>query len=375
MEIEQYVAKKKIIHQKLISYLESDDDIEEECQNLLLAIRNQQINDDPIELKEFFLMIIKFTNFYYRKRNFFEKIERIIMCFRSEIEKNYTNSEIFEIFSGNKRVLLFITESNIFKFDKQHALQLMNKKFSYESYCCYFYFYIKPFIDSKKQNSILAFMKSDKDYESDSFADNQKEAENETYICKIIRNDDFPEFIKYTNQEEMSFSEKVRPSIFESNKVLLQRSPYLIEYAAFFGSFQIFKFLHLNEIDLSSTLWGYAIHSQNFDIIHILEENNVEPPDYSFKDCVIDAIKCHNCEIKDYLHEKKIKSYTKFDEDFKIASLKYRNYQYFPTDFNNYKLFYYLCKYNYIVLVRLLLKTTDLASSINKLIILMKIFF
>lgn len=375
MEIEQYIAKKKLIHQKLIDYLDSDDDIEEECQNLLLTIHNQQIKNDPIELKEFFLMLLTFTNFYHRKRDFYDKIDRILACLRDEIEENYTNSEIFEIFHSNKRVLLFLTENNIFKFDRQHVILLMNKKFLSESYHCYFFFFIKPFIDSKKQNSILAFMKSDKDYESDSFADNQKEAENETYICKIIRNDNFPEFIKYTNQEEMSFSEKVLPSIFETNKVLLQRSPYLIEYAAFFGSFQIFKFLHLNEIDLSPSLWSYAIHSQNFDIIHILEENNVEPTDYSFKECVIDAIKCHNCEMKDYLHEKKIKSYTKFDEDFKIASLKYRNYQYFPTDFNNFKLFYYLCKYNYIGLVKLLLKNTDLGLSINKLIILMKIFF
>ena len=51
----------------------------------------------------------------------------------------------------------------------------------------------------------------------------------------------------------------------------------LVEYAAFFGSIQIFKYLLVNQVKLIPSLWIYAIHSRNPEIIHLLEENNIEP--------------------------------------------------------------------------------------------------
>ena len=52
----------------------------------------------------------------------------------------------------------------------------------------------------------------------------------------------------------------------------------LIEYAAFFGSIQIFNYLKLNKISLTPSLWKYAIHGNNAEIIQILEENHFQLP-------------------------------------------------------------------------------------------------
>ena len=53
----------------------------------------------------------------------------------------------------------------------------------------------------------------------------------------------------------------------------------LIEYSAFYGSIQIFNFLRMNNVELSPSLWLYAIHGNNAELIHLLEENKVEPKD------------------------------------------------------------------------------------------------
>ena len=51
----------------------------------------------------------------------------------------------------------------------------------------------------------------------------------------------------------------------------------LIEYTVFFGSNQIFNYLITRELKLTPSLWLYAIHSKNAEIINILEENYIEP--------------------------------------------------------------------------------------------------
>ena len=63
----------------------------------------------------------------------------------------------------------------------------------------------------------------------------------------------------------------------------LKKKVSLIEYAAFFGSIQIIQYLMINGISLQPLSWIYAIHSQNVDFIHLLEEKHVLPSiDISF---------------------------------------------------------------------------------------------
>ena len=64
----------------------------------------------------------------------------------------------------------------------------------------------------------------------------------------------------------ISLLSTIKPSIFEINK-------YLIEYAAFFGSIRIFQYLRFNNIELQPSLWFYAIHSNNTEMIHLLERD------------------------------------------------------------------------------------------------------
>ena len=92
-------------------------------------------------------------------------------------------------------------------------------------------------------------------------------------------------------------------SIFETNPFLIKRKASLIEYAAFFGSIQIFKYLQLNNVELTPSLWLYAIHCNNPEIIHLLEENHVIPEDKSYFECYKESIKCHHNNIANYIKD------------------------------------------------------------------------
>lgn len=126
--------------------------------------------------------------------------------------------------------------------------------------------------------------------------------ENDSYLCQIIRNDSIDEFVIYVNQTNLSIStENIKPSIFETNFFLLKRIFIisLTDYAAFFGAIQIINFLRLNNVRMSSSLWLYAIHSNNAELIHLIEGEKVRKMvDLRY---LKEAIKCHHNDIANYI--------------------------------------------------------------------------
>ena len=155
-------------------------------------------------------------------------------------------------------------------------------------------------------------------------------------------------------------------SIFETNSLIKDKKPTLIEYCAFYGSIQIFNFLRMNNIDLEPTLWIYSIHSNNAEIIHILESNLVEPIDDTYEECLCEAIKCHHNEFVRYIKDNKytpklttnliIKEQISFEERVISFCFKYYNYKNFPMRFNQKFIFYYLSKYDYMKIVKIFIK-------------------
>ena len=119
----------------------------------------------------------------------------------------------------------------------------------------------------------------------------------------MIRQDSVEEFIKYVNQKNFLLTSKVNRSIFETNTFLIENEPTLIEYAFFFGSIQIFQYLKTNNVDLSTSLWLYAIHSKNAEMIYFLETNSIQPPENTYETCIIEAIKCHHYDIAIYIKD------------------------------------------------------------------------
>lgn len=101
--------------------------------------------------------------------------------------------------------------------------------------------------------------------------------ENDTYICKIIRDDSIIELITYVNKNNISLLTRIQIPLFETNSILLKKEPELIEYSAFYVSIQIFRYLIQNNVQLTENIWEYEIHGRNTEVIHMIEENQIDP--------------------------------------------------------------------------------------------------
>ena len=206
----------------------------------------------------------------------------------------------------------------------------------------------------------------------DDFNKKRKIGENDSYICSLIRNDSIDEFVAFIEKNNYSRQSLINSSIYETNSFLIKnQNQQLIEYAAFFGSIQIFNYLRLNRIELTPNLWLYAIHGKNADIIHLLENNHIEPNEKSYKEYLIESIKCHHNDICEYI----INSYL-LNEDIEMTLkqcdvlkkiFECYNFSFIKSKFITKSSFYNLCKYDYYLFVKILMRRID--SDINNLVL------
>ncbi|KAK8865149.1 hypothetical protein M9Y10_010683 [Tritrichomonas musculus] len=354
MDIQQYVAQLKEQYKLLLEFLEDDVEIDEyiNISKKFDAIKQKKNRE---ELVSFLLLLLNILDNHARKNKLFQKTKKIILYFSHEIKQTLSNSEIFDIFKGNKLIILFLLKNQIITPDKFVTDFIL----SYPDYCHFF----SPEIGLKTD-----------DYSQDhNFEEKRQIGQNDSYICSLIRSDLIDDFVAYVSQTNLPISDiKIKPSIFETNSFLIDKHPTLIEYSAFFGSIQIFNFLRLNKVELTSSLWLYAIHSNNAELIHLLEANNVKPDDITYEECLFESIKCHHNGVANYIRnnfliingnsEQKIC----FLESLFSISLHYYNYSFFPNNVNQPFLFFYLCQYNHYYIVNLLmeLKKNDIESQI-----------
>ena len=149
-----------------------------------------------------------------------------------------------------------------------------------------------------------------------------KEGINPLEIVKILRNDDLEKLQEISTQNNFDFNQKIKPSLYERYSFINKENVSLIDYCAFFGSIQCFKYLLLNGANVKNTL-KYAIAGGNLEIIHLCEQNNS-----LFKEVFETAIEFHRNDIFYYFYDKKIIE----NNDIKklgIKCIKYNNYEIF----------------------------------------------
>ena len=167
-----------------------------------------------------------------------------------------------------------------------------------------------------------------------------------------------------------------------ANNYLNKKESSLIEYAAFYGSIKIFKYLQMNNAEINSSLWYYVIHGNNAELFEFLEEKNICPCENDddedtddlvksngYIDCLREAIKCHHNNIAFYIRNNFIikLSFNLFKHD-----LKYFNYHYLVNDIDNLTNIFNLpsyANYNYPYIVYTLLNDQELAKLLQVRII------
>ena len=319
MEVKQYLDARKTLQNHLLDFIDNQDDDQNSYKNLISDIQKCNITENKNEFQLFLNLLTVISNNHHRCSDFFIKIDQILSFLNQKIKRTFSNLEIFNIFKCSKRLLLFFIKNDFFVND-ENIIKMINK-IDYFSNC----------------NS------SDENHEK------KKEiGENDQYICQLIRKDLVAPFITYINQANISLETTIKNSIYETNSFLCHKTVTLLEYATFFGSIQIFKYLLFNGCILRPSLWLFALHSNNAEIIHILEENKIKLE--SDKKCLIEAIKCHHNNIVNYIKD----NYTQ--KKSLSLSFMYYNYEILSEDEVNDDFLIYSCRFNYVELVKILLK-------------------
>ncbi|KAK8885116.1 hypothetical protein M9Y10_044245 [Tritrichomonas musculus] len=375
MSIQAYNEQKKELQNNLLAYIENESNDTSNLETLINCIESQKILEDQGEFRELLKLISKIFKNHHRNSSFIQKNEELLSRLSGQIKQTFSNSDIFEIFKNNKRLLLYLIQNQIIQIDKSIADSIIMK--------CeekYFYPEIKPLISEKEGEDIKNSLLEIDSEIFDTFEKNRQTGENESIICELIRNDSVEEFISYVTKVNFDLNYSIKPSIFETNSFLIGKNPKLIEYSAFYGSIQILQFLSRNKIELKPSLWLYAIHSNDADMIHFLEQNQISPSDSSYEECIHESIKCHHNDIAAYIHENYLDKSAeeenlneKYNSNVLYYSFRYYNYSFFPDDFGNKFIILYLCQFNYHKLVFLLLDSMTVNVNIttisNQLII------
>ncbi|KAK8871663.1 hypothetical protein M9Y10_007401 [Tritrichomonas musculus] len=382
MEIQSYIDQKIDIQNLLLEFI--DEEIDENNLLFIAPDKNLPNLEYREELRELLYLILKISNNHHRCDGFFNKIKQIFLILKEDINNSFSKAEIFDIFKSNKRIILLLLETEIIVVDEtitnliikksnilSTKISLFKEKNQNDNqYCHYFYPEIKPFIDNEKNYLIKNELLKIDPQIFNSFDQKRKIGENDSHISELIRNDQVGEFISYVNIRNLPLINKIKPSMFETNPFLINKEPTFIEYAAFFGSIQIFQYLKMNKVVLTPSLWLYAIHGNKPELIHLLEENRIKPEDKTYFKCLEEAIKCHHNNIANYIQSNLLNQkmddencQKKFNENSIAFCFHYYNYACLPIvdDFiNNDFTLFYLCKYNYFNLVTLFVEIKGL---------------
>lgn len=368
--MKEYFGQKKELYNILVKYIENQDSYNDDFAKLIEIINNSTIKSDKKELEYFLRLLICISDNHHRYNGFFDKIEKIIHNLQENIKQNYSNTDIFHIFSSNKLLLLFLFDKGIVIVDED-----INKLIYDMDYPYFFLPEIKPHNSEEFIKQIEDEVKDQNPDIFDNFDEKRRKGENDSYICTLIQNDSIVDFITYVNKNGIALDSKIQPSIYETNQFLIENEPTIIEYSAFYGSIQIFQYLKMNKVLLTPSLWNYSIHSQNSELIQILIERKVLPPFNSYEKVLLKAVKCHHNDIASYIEENFMTSnnYQSRKDDVIATSFNSYNYAFFPDDFLQNSVFFYLCKFKYEEFVKLYLEAKK--EEIEKIIIFNLKFF
>lgn len=362
MNLQQYLDEMKTIQCNILDFIDDEINKEENFQNIQIIFEDENFCCTLNKLKLVLRMIANISNDHHRELDFFDKIEKIIILLKENIKKYLSNSDIFNIFKINKKILLFIIEEKMIIIDDHIAKKILTtEKFIEQNYPQYFVPEIKPFVNEKWfPNDIRDFINKDL---PDNYDNLRKKGENESYICTLIREDLVTEFIAHINRNDISLRSTIERSIYETNHFLIEKKNIsFIEYSVYSGSIQIFQYLLREGVELTPSLWLCAVHGKNAEIIHILEENHIEPEDKNYKDCINESIKCHHNDIVTYIknnlsnqEEEEIDFKNNFKENIVYLCFRYNNFSFFPQEIENIYILFYACKFDYLEIAKFLM--------------------
>lgn len=152
MSIQDYLIHMKKIQASICCFLDNNIDVEESFLNLKKIFDDYKVNKDSSKLKLVLNLISKILDNHHREKDFFQKIEKILLNFKDNIILFFPNWEIFNIFKNNKRVILFLIQQKMITIDETIIQRLDNEKFLSHNYQIYLAPELQPIVKKKVLN-------------------------------------------------------------------------------------------------------------------------------------------------------------------------------------------------------------------------------
>lgn len=116
----------------------------------------------------------------------------------------------------------------------------------------------------------------------------------------------------------------------------------------------------MNGAELDPSIWIYAVHSDNPELIHFLEEKKNVLDETLFEKVYIESIKCHNNDVANYIKNNYLNDNKNVEKTSIRKALKYFNFAFVCENIEKESFLPHLCKYDYYPIVENMMKTQSI---------------
>lgn len=238
----------------------------------------------------FYCILQMIAHFTKQRPISFNKMTKFLLNISDEMKTKFSEEQISNAFKMSSQALLD------FLYDQKIVSKRMTEE-STEDNQIYTSFYIQ---------NLEAYFDDENEIEQEKEEKPNDEKDGYNSIRKVIQNDDIDSFQNFISRTNENINSNLQKSSQILNTFEKQCQKY-IEYAAFFGSLHIFKFLWLNNAVVTENLFPLSIFGGDMEIIHLIESKIISDSNYSQKiesimnKAATAAVFCFRHELLEYL--------------------------------------------------------------------------
>ncbi len=116
----------KRIQNDLLDFINGMENNLNDQTKIIQTVNDSKDLENRYEFKSFLYLILKIATNHCSASNLFNKITNLLNYFKDPIKQSFSNTEIFDIFESNRKLLLFLIK-NIKNISKLNLINLLVK--------------------------------------------------------------------------------------------------------------------------------------------------------------------------------------------------------------------------------------------------------